>query len=105
MTNVNVRCPHKEEDEGYLAAEAGQAMSRNPYPRGTIRFEEWLRGWQIRIEESRQDKGEGYLAAEAGLALSQNPYPRGTIRFAEWRTGWQIRTDAARRAMRLGRVP
>jgi hypothetical protein len=96
--------PHKEEDEGYLAAESGQTRSANPYPRGTIRFEEWLRGWQVKTDESRRDKGEGYIAAEAGLTLSQNPYPRGTIRFAEWRTGWQIKADERQRALRLGRV-
>jgi hypothetical protein len=103
MTEVRECNPHKEEDEGYLAAEAGLSRTSNPYPRGTIRFEEWLRGWQIRTDEARRDKGEGYLAAEAGMSLTQNPYPRGTIRFAEWRTGWQIRTDEQRRAIRLGR--
>jgi hypothetical protein len=103
MSEVRGCNPHKEEDEGYLAAEAGQARTGNPYPRGTIRFEEWLRGWQIRTDEARRDKGEGYLAAEAGMSLTQNPYPRGTIRFAEWRAGWQVRTDEQRRAIRLGR--
>jgi ribosome modulation factor len=103
MTDGSSCNPHKEEDEGYLAAEAGETRSRNPYPRGTIRFEEWLRGWQIKADESRRDKGEGYLAAEAGQSLAQNPYPRGTIRFAEWRAGWQIRTDENQRAIRLGR--
>ncbi len=103
MSDVNACNPHKEEDEGYLAAEAGLKLSRNPYPRGTIRFEEWIRGWQIKASETRRDKGEGYLAAEAGLRLAQNPYPKGTIRFAEWRTGWQLKTDETQRAVRLGR--
>jgi hypothetical protein len=103
MIDENACNPHKEEDEGYLAAEAGLAVSRNPYPRGTIRFEEWMRGWQIKTAETRGDKGEGYLAAEAGQTLSQNPYPRGTIRFAEWRTGWQVKNAERQRAVRLGR--
>jgi hypothetical protein len=103
MSEVRACDPHKEEDEGYLAAEAGLTLSRNPYPRGTIRFEEWGRGWQIRAYETRLEKGEGYLAAEAGQPVSRNPYPRGTIRFAEWRAGWQSRTDARNRAIRLGR--
>jgi ribosome modulation factor len=104
MMDVSSCNPHQQEDEGYLAAEAGQTRSSNPYPRGTIRFEEWLRGWQIKTDETRRDKGEGYLAAQAGLSLSRNPYPRGTIRFAEWRAGWQIKTDEIKRAVRLGRA-
>lgn len=100
MTSLN---PHKEEDEGYLAAEGGQKASRNPYPRGTIRHAEWRRGWQIKTDETRRDKDEGYLAAEAGQSLSQNPYPRGTIRHAEWRSGWQCKSDETQRAVRLGR--
>jgi len=103
MTDVNGCNPHKEEDEGYLAAEAGLTRSRNPYPRGTIRFEEWLRGWQIKMDETRREKGEGYLAAQAGLKLTQNPHPRGTIRYAEWKTGWQLRSAEMQRAVRLGR--
>ena len=104
MTDVNVCNPHKEEDEGYLAAESGLPVAKNPYPRGTIRFEEWARGWQIRTDETRRDKGEGYLAAASGLTLAQNPYPRGTIRYAEWRSGWQLKTDEKQRALRLGRA-
>lgn len=103
MTDASSCNPHKEEDEGYLAAEAGLPVSRNPYPRGTIRFEEWTRGWQIKTDETRRDKGDGYLAAESGLALSENPHPRGTIRYADWRDGWQIRNAERRRAIRLGR--
>jgi len=105
MTEVNACNPHKEEDEGYLAAEAGLTVARNPYPRGTIRFSEWVRGWRIKSDEARRDKhkGEGYLAAEAGQSLAQNPYPKGTIRFAEWRDSWQIKIDENQRAMRLGR--
>jgi hypothetical protein len=103
MTDENSCNPHKEEDEGYLAAESGHALSRNPYPRGTIRYEEWMRGWQIKTEETRRDRGEGYLAAEAGQSLAQNPHPRGTIRYAEWRTDWQIRNAERQRATRLGR--
>jgi len=100
---VSVCNPHKEEDEGYLAAEAGENLGGNPYPRGTIRYEEWARGWQIRCDETRCGKGEGYLAAEAGLSLTRNPHPRGTIRYAEWRADWQIQNAARQRALRLGR--
>jgi len=103
MTDVRACNPHKEEDEGYLAAKAGLAISRNPYPRGTIRFEEWVRGWQIRVDETRSIKGEGYLAAAEGQSLSQNPHPRGTIRYAEWRSSWQMKIAENQRAMRLGR--
>lgn len=103
MTEMPSCDPHKEEDEGYLAAESGLHFSRNPYPRGTIRHEEWRRGWQIKADETRREKGEGYLAFEAGRSLAQNPYPRGTIRYAEWRAGWQLKNDEAQRAIRLGR--
>jgi hypothetical protein len=105
MTDVPSCNPHKEEDEGYLAAESGSNLARNPYPKGTIRHEEWRRGWQIKKDETRRDKGEGYVAAEAGQTLAQNPYPRGTIRFAEWRSGWQLRNEETQRARRLGRDP
>jgi hypothetical protein len=103
MTDVNACNPYKEQDEGYVAAEAGQNLAGNPYPRGTIRYQEWTRGWQIKIDETRRDKGEGYLAAEAGRALAENPHPRGTIRYAEWRSGWQAKTAENQRATRLGR--
>jgi hypothetical protein len=95
--------PNKEEDEGYLAAEAGQNPSSNPYPCGTIRYEEWMRGWQIKIGETRGEKGDGYAAAEAGQSLSQNPHPRGTIRYAEWRREWHVKRAERQRATRLGR--
>jgi hypothetical protein len=103
MTELSACNPHKEEDEGYLAAEAGRNPSDNPYPRGTIRYEEWMRGWQIKTDETRVDKGDGYLAAEAGQSSSQNPHPRGTIRYAEWRSGWLIKVAERQRAIRLGR--
>jgi hypothetical protein len=103
MNKVSVCNPHKEEDEGYLAAESGRPLAKNPYPRGTIRFEEWGRGWQIKADETRHEKGEGYIAAAAGWTLARNPHPRGTIRYAEWRTDWQIRTAEMQRALRLGR--
>jgi hypothetical protein len=105
MSDVSSCNLHKEEDEGYLAAEAGQAVSSNPYPRGTIRYEEWTRGWQIKIAESRLEKDDGYRAAEAGASLAANPHPRGTIRHAEWRKGWQVKSAAMQRAARLGRDP
>ena len=91
---------HKEEDEGYLAAESGQKLADNPYPRGTIRYDHWRRGWQAKTEESRRNQDEGYLAAVAGQKLSQNPHPRGTIRYAEWQSGWRIRSNEIRRAAR-----
>jgi hypothetical protein len=46
--------PHKEEDEGYLSAEAGQSLSENPYPGGTIRHEQWRRGWHIKSDETQR---------------------------------------------------
>ena len=95
---------HKEEDEGYLAAEAGRAAIENPYPRGTIRYEEWRRGWQIKRDESMREGDEGYLAAASGQAQSDNPYPRGTIRYEEWRCGWQVKRDETLRAARLGKI-
>jgi len=104
MTHVTSLNPHKEEDEGYLAAEAGQSRSKNPYPRGTIRHEHWRLGWQVKIDELRRESDEGYLAAEAGQSLSRNPYPRGTIRYEEWRLAWQVKTSETQRAIRLGRA-
>lgn len=104
MTKETSFNPHKEEDEGYLAAEAGQIATENPYPRGTIRYEEWRRGWQIKRDESIREDDEGYLAAASGKTLSDNPYPRGTIRYEEWRCGWQIKRDETLRAVRLGKT-
>jgi ribosome modulation factor len=103
MIDVSACNPYKQEDEGYLAAESGLAASNNPYPRGTIRYEEWARGWQIKIDETRREKDDGYLAAAAGKSLADNPHPRGTIRYAEWRQGWQVRTAEMQRIVRLGR--
>jgi hypothetical protein len=101
MTGVTSFNPHKEEDEGYLAAETGRTLTENPYPRGTIRYDEWRRGWQIKRDEAMREGNEGYLAAEANKSLSDNPHPRGTIRYEEWRCGWQIKSDKAQRAIRL----
>jgi ribosome modulation factor len=101
MTSATPFNPHKEEDEGYLAAEAGRSVSENPYPRGTIRYEEWRRGWQVKRDETLREGDEGYLAAESGQNLSDNPYPRGTIRYEEWRCGWQVKRDEIQRAVRL----
>lgn len=42
---------YKEEDEGYLAAEAGKSQSDNPYPPGTLRYEHWRDGWHSRVAE------------------------------------------------------
>jgi hypothetical protein len=103
MINVTAFNPHKEEDEGYLAAEAGLRLADNPYPRGTIRFAEWRRGWHIKTDPAPKERHEGYLAAKASLKISQNPYPRGTIRYEEWRRGWHNRSDETERAVRLGK--
>ena len=105
MTGMTSNNLHKEEDEGYLAAEAGRGASDNPYPRGTIRYEQWRGGWQIRRNETQSKTNEGYVAAVAGQSLSVNPHPRGTIRYEEWRVGWQIRQGETERALRLAETP
>lgn len=104
MTDATSFNPHKEEDEGYLAAEAGRRLSDNPCPRGTIRHAEWQRGWHLARAVTRQEENDGYLAAAGGQSVAQNPYPRGTIRYDQWRRGWQRKSDETRRAVRLGRV-
>jgi hypothetical protein len=101
MTGVSSCNPHKEEDEGYLAAESGRDINGNPYPRGTIRYEEWRRGWQIKRDETMREGSEGYLAAAAEQGASANPHPRGTIRYEEWRCGWQAMHNQVQRARRL----
>jgi hypothetical protein len=110
MTDVTCSNPHKEEDEGYLAAEAGQGLSENIYPCGTIRYEHWRRGWRIRkaetsraisLGEGRGQEDEGYLAAEAGQSMAGNPYPSGTIRYEHWRLGWCIKSEEIQRTVRL----
>jgi hypothetical protein len=112
MSVVTACNPHKEEDEGYLAAEAGRSLAENIYPSGTIRHEHWRRGWRIRNDEASRlvelgrgmgQEDEGYLAAEAGLGLADNPYPSGTIRFDHWRRGWRVKRDDTERAIRLNR--
>ena len=103
MSNTTSLNPHKEEDEGYLAAESGRKLAENPYPRGTIRYSEWRRGWHLWRAVTLQEENDGYLAAQSGQGLSQNPFPRGTIRYDQWRRGWQKKTDEIQRAVRLGR--
>lgn len=103
MTDVSSCNPHKEEDEGYLAAEAGIRLAANPYPRGTIRHDEWRRGWHIKRDANLLVNHEGYLAAEAGKSLAENPHPRGTLRFDQWRRSWRLKQDEISRAIRLGR--
>ena len=103
MSDATSFNPHKEEDEGHLAAEIGRRLSENPYPRGTIRYAEWRRGWQIGRSVTHDEENDGYLAAECGQSLAQNPYPRGTIRYDQWRRGWQKKNDETQRAVRLGR--
>lgn len=34
-----------QDDEGYLAAKAGASFTENPYPTGTMRHDDWRRGW------------------------------------------------------------
>lgn len=113
MTDATTFNPHKEEDEGYLAAEAGRGLVANPYPSGTLRYDDWRRGWRIRNEESRRpvklgeghgQDDEGYLAAAEGKGLSDNPHPSGTLRYDDWRRGWCVQTSAIQRALRLGKA-
>ena len=99
MTSFN---PFKEEDEGYLAAKAGQGLSDNPYPRGTIRHKQWRSGWQIKRNELQNQEDEGYRAADAGKSLGDNPHPRGTIRYEQWQLGWNLKRDEKQRLARLG---
>ena len=94
--------PDREEDEGYVAAKAGRALSENPHPRGTIRYRQWRLGWQIRANEVRKLDDEGYQAAQAGKRLSDNPHPKGTIRYEQWRHAWHLHRDESRRTARLG---
>ena len=54
MSDATAFNPHKEEDEGYLAAEAGKSLSDNPYPRGTIRYEHWRHGWRSKHDEAQR---------------------------------------------------
>jgi hypothetical protein len=112
MSDVTSFNPHKEEDEGYLAAEAGRRLSDNIYPLGTIRYEHWRRGWRIwknqasraiRLGTGNGHEDEGYLAAQTGKSLGDNPHPAGTIRFEHWRHGWCIKHDETQRAIRLDR--
>ena len=51
MISRTTRNPHKEEDEGYLAAEAGKKLADNPYPLGTLRHADWRQGWLGRTAE------------------------------------------------------
>jgi hypothetical protein len=113
MSDTTTHNPHKEEDEGYLAAEAGRGLSDNSYPFGTIRYEHWRRGWRIRTNETRRavplgqgqgEDDEGYLAAAAGKNFAENPYPSGTLRYDDWRRGWCIRNEETQRAFRLKRA-
>jgi hypothetical protein len=113
MSDVTSFNPHKEEDEGYLAAEAGKRLSDNIYPCGTIRHEQWRRGWRIKNQEARNSirlgngqgqDDEGYLAAASGRGVFENPYPGGTIRYEDWLRGWHVKNDEAERAVRLHRT-
>jgi hypothetical protein len=100
---VTSRDPDREEDEGYLAGEAGVAIDQNPYPSGTLRFDHWRRGWRLWKIELRVDQVRVGLSDDPGQTLADNPHPPGTIRFEEWRDAWRVRESRARRARRLGR--
>jgi ribosome modulation factor len=104
-TVVTSRDPDREEDEGYLAAEAGRAVDQNPYPPGTLRFDHWRRGWRLFQVEMRVERTRAHLPDDAGQTLADNPHPPGTIRFEEWRDALLVRQARARRARRLGRAP
>ena len=70
MTDVTPCNPHKEEDEGYLAAEAGRSLSDNIYPVGTDVFK-WTAASRFVI---RPDFYAGLLSliALGWLALSKS---------------------------------
>jgi hypothetical protein len=104
MSDVTALNPFKQEDEGYLAAEAGLRLADNPHPQGTIRHEEWRRGWQMKRDETKHEHEEGYDETDASMNLSDNPHPPGTIRYAQWRKHWQIKREKAMRALRLGQA-
>ena len=76
MHDVSGSNPHKEEDEGYLAAEAGLSLARNPYPRGTIRYEKWVRGWQIKLEETRGERATVTSPPKRGRPFRKSPSAR-----------------------------
>ncbi len=56
-----------QEDEGYLAAEAGRNLAENPYPFGTIRHDHWRRGWCIKSHEVQRALR---LESRASLTIS-----------------------------------
>lgn len=93
----------KEEDEGYLAAGSGQTLFENPYPRGTLRYEQWRSGWHTKRTEILilKNEDEGYLAAGDGQGLSENPHPPGTIRYEQWRSSWHVKRAEVQRSTRL----
>lgn len=66
MTRRTARNPHKEEDEGYLAAEAGQKLADNPYPAGTLRHADWRHGWLSKGAEAERAIRLGRVTASAG---------------------------------------
>lgn len=100
---VTSRDHDQVEDEGYIAAEAGRRLDQNPYPSGTLRYEDWRRGWTIKQTEIRLEHDHHAPSVAQGATLADNPHPRGTIRFEEWRRTWMVRQAQLRRAKRLGR--
>lgn len=93
--------PDREEDEGYLAAQAGVAADQNPYPSGTLRFVHWRHGWQIAQQEAHIDREHPGMSVDVNATLADNPHPLGTIRYKQWREVWQVQQAKARRARRL----
>ena len=94
------RQPDLKQDEGYQAAAAGLGAERNPYPQGTMRFDDWRRGWQIHAIERRIERDHAISPAEVGERLADNPHPRGTIRYEQWRDAWLVKQFHRRRARR-----
>ena len=50
--NVKIGNGDGQEDEGYLAAEAGRSLAENPYPFGTIRHDHWRRGKSQEVQRA-----------------------------------------------------
>ena len=42
---------HREENEGYRAAETGHSLSENPHQPDTIQYKRWRRDWHIKNDE------------------------------------------------------
>lgn len=60
----NIYMPSEEYIQGREAAEAGQDVSQNPYPKDSFEFQEWNAGWEM-----------------AKQPITSEPYP---IKQAKW---------------------